>query len=456
MANQSTPRIWSLRKRLFAGLGILTILIGALAIVGVESARRLGDFLNRTTRESGRQVQLAGRLQTGFQEMRVHAQSGQLALVIQLLIKKHQESLDGYHTKWRSAVSVQHEVTGTSGRAGPEPDAAVPTCLSCHDDGMLNTHLHRFDAAGETVASQLRELAALAPNSVPMVRKMESDIGQWRATYSEYVQLTSAGHFEEAHDLVTGKVFPILRQVEESASELERAARSEMELSNRQGEEEVSQSKRWSAILAGICLLVSAAVFRIVHGSTRKLKSLTLDLVSLAGHLFQTGNQVAASGVELERSAAAQADSLVAVSDDICQAKRLVAESALEIAQARKSMDEASQKSAAADTAVVSLQQAMTDLEGSTRMITGTLRSINEIAFQTNLLALNASVEAARAGQAGLGFSVVAGEIRNLAERCTEAANQTATLVEEIRERSQAGKSRLDVASGILEPKNGS
>jgi len=54
---------------------------------------------------------------------------------------------------------------------------------------------------------------------------------------------------------------------------------------------------------------------------------------------------------------------------------------------------------------------------------------IDTIAFQTNILALNASVEAARAGDQGLGFAVVAQEVRNLAYRCTEESNKTGELI---------------------------
>lgn len=78
-----------------------------------------------------------------------------------------------------------------------------------------------------------------------------------------------------------------------------------------------------------------------------------------------------------------------------------------------------------------SAMTSMSKLHEQARRVAEINGVIDDIAFQTNLVALNASVEAARVGEAGKGFSVVAVEIRNLAMRCVEAATEVRGVIEE-------------------------
>ena len=84
--------------------------------------------------------------------------------------------------------------------------------------------------------------------------------------------------------------------------------------------------------------------------------------------------------------------------------------------------------------------KAMNDINYQVSAINEAISIIDQIAFQTNILSLNAAVEAATAGEAGLGFAVVAQEVRNLASRSAEAAKEIKILVENATKKANDGK----------------
>ncbi|SKB32601.1 methyl-accepting chemotaxis protein [Malaciobacter marinus] len=95
-----------------------------------------------------------------------------------------------------------------------------------------------------------------------------------------------------------------------------------------------------------------------------------------------------------------------------------------------------------------STAKSMDDINEQTQSIAEAITVIDQIAFQTNILSLNAAVEAATAGESGKGFAVVAGEVRNLASRSAEAANQIKSIVENATQKANEGKA---ISSEMIE-----
>jgi len=133
--------------------------------------------------------------------------------------------------------------------------------------------------------------------------------------------------------------------------------------------------------------------------------------------------QVAAALTEMALTVSQVADNANRVSQSASNASAAAQSGEEAVTMVARKMEEISQQSA---TATSSLEE----LSHHSEQIGEAVKLIEDIAQQTNLLALNAAIEAARAGEHGKGFSVVAGEVRRLAERTASATRKIDSIIE--------------------------
>ncbi|AIR87956.1 chemotaxis protein [Pseudomonas cremoricolorata] len=188
-----------------------------------------------------------------------------------------------------------------------------------------------------------------------------------------------------------------------------------------------------------------------IHGSIREVASATQQVNEVALRVISASNSSMTNSDEQSNrtsSVAAAINELGAAAQEIAGNAALAsqhASSARVLAEEGQQVVERNiQAMNRLSDLIVTSSGHIETLNGKTVNIGQILEVITSISQQTNLLALNAAIEAARAGEAGRGFAVVADEVRNLAHRTQESAQQVQTMIEELQVGARASVETMD------------
>jgi methyl-accepting chemotaxis protein len=236
------------------------------------------------------------------------------------------------------------------------------------------------------------------------------------------------------------------------------------------------QSHNWAALLAasGPAGVGSGQV----HEALRDVAALIEETQSTAGSVLHASGRVAEIGGEAADGARRVTDSLARLTsgaDGNLEAAERIERAARRLTVAADAVDSAARESLAISTTVEErAREGVVRAEEATTRVTeiaqlardgvervAVLREasarigeitqvIGEIAAQTNLLALNAAIEAARAGEAGRGFAVVADEVRKLAKRSSQSLRRIEDLLTQMAERSDEAAERFQLMEGAV------
>ncbi|SEF62096.1 methyl-accepting chemotaxis protein/methyl-accepting chemotaxis protein-1, serine sensor receptor [Bryocella elongata] len=313
-----------------------------------------------------------------------------------------------------------------------------------NDTDSLDDSIKSYQEAEQDMISRLADMKkiGIVGRGEALVEDILTTLSASDSLHEKLIAQVRAGDVKGAHETVVALRAP-LKKIDNDGTAL---CQWEKDLMAEQATAAAASAQRGYSILIGLFVLagiVGIGVIFVIRGLDTQLRQVVNELNDGAAQVSQAASEVASSSQSLARESSEQAAMIEETSASAEEVNSMARRNVDNSRNASGLVTQAVQSTEQTTIAVAESVEAMNAIGESSNQIAKTLQVIDKIAFQTNILALNAAVEAARAGEAGMGFAVVAEEVRNLAQRCSAAAQEISGLIEASLANSDMGRAKI-------------
>jgi methyl-accepting chemotaxis protein len=461
--------------KLLSGFATVAVLLVIVAVVGYWGVNRMNELLDEYALTEGKLVEYSQRLRANVNELRryekdafiniespekvaeyakkwqeVFDRSGKRIDAMNKLFAKLDNNHDSEFAKQKlKDIKIFHEELSAYA-------TGFNNVLERIKKGEITTTAQANAAIGEHKEVIHRMEGQTLQNAEDIDKQMENGLKE-AARLEMGIQRTIVGVSVVALLLAVTLSLLILRSILKPLS-----AMLAMVTDIAQGEGDLTRRLNTSAKdeLGEISRMFNLFIEKL-HAIISKMATTTSQVSTAANQLEATAEQIATGAEQVAAQSgtvATAGEEMSATSCDIAQNCQLAAEGARLASEAAVSgarvVDETISVMNHIAERVQKSARAVESLGSRSDQIGAIVGTIEDIADQTNLLALNAAIEAARAGEQGRGFAVVADEVRALAERTTRATREIGEMIKAIQQETKGAVIAMD--EGVSEVGNGS